>query len=256
MNFEEKTRNFQGLWISKILWFNQELSIQEKMFLVEINSLDNEKYCYASNSYFSEFFQLSCNRCSEIIKGLEKKELIKITYIREKKAIKSRTIEVLEKGNRVLGKPNRVLGKQDRGIRNIEGGYSEKGEDRSISLRSNNNRSNNKEEESQAKELASLLLSESRKEDPKLRIGKDQETINSWSIDIEKLIRIDKRSFSEVSDVIKWCKEDGNFWSPNILSGKKLREKFPTLFAQMNKKDSTATKKNWTTYSGLDPSKY
>ncbi len=61
----------------------------------------------------------------------------------------------------------------------------------------------------------------------------DIETITSWAVDIEKLIRIDQRDYETIKKVIKWCKEEGNFWIPNILSGKKLREKFPTLFAQM-----------------------
>lgn len=92
----------------------------------------------------------------------------------------------------------------------------------------------------QARILATLLLSESRKHDDKFRIGKDNETISSWAVDIEKLIRIDQRDYTTIEKVIIWCKEDGNFWSPNILSGKKLRDKFPTLISQMG---SRATKK-------------
>ncbi|MBK5247337.1 MAG: phage replisome organizer N-terminal domain-containing protein [Peptostreptococcaceae bacterium] len=91
----------------------------------------------------------------------------------------------------------------------------------------------------QAKTLAMLLLSESRKHDEKLRIGKDKETIKSWAVDIEKLIRIDQREYSIVEQVIRWCKEDGNFWIPNILSGKKLRDKFPTLVSQMGSKPAS-----------------
>lgn len=81
--------------------------------------------------------------------------------------------------------------------------------------------------------LASLLLEKSRAYDPKIAIGKDKQTIASWAKDIDKLIRIDKRTADEVESVILWCKSKGNFWIPNILSGKKLREKFPTLFSQM-----------------------
>ncbi|MCK9344431.1 MAG: hypothetical protein M0P33_11035 [Massilibacteroides sp.] len=81
--------------------------------------------------------------------------------------------------------------------------------------------------------LASLLLERSRVYDPKIAIGRDKQTINNWAKDIERLIRLDKRTPQEVEDVIMWCKSNGNFWIPNILSGKKLREKFPTLFSQM-----------------------
>lgn len=105
--------------------------------------------------------------------------------------------------------------------------------------------------------LATLLLEKSRVYDPKIAIGKDKQTIASWSRDIEKLIRIDKRTPEEVEAVISWCKSKGNFWIPNIMSGKKLREKFPTLFAQMSTRGGKGQKslKRYATESGsLDSS--
>ena len=94
-------RNFKGVWIPKEIWLNEDLSIQEKVFLVEIDSLDNENGCIASNDYFSKFFKLSKNRCSEVIKGLEVKGLVNITYKYKEgtKSIEKRIIKV-------IGKPN------------------------------------------------------------------------------------------------------------------------------------------------------
>ncbi|MCF7945932.1 MAG: hypothetical protein K9L24_03670 [Spirochaetia bacterium] len=89
---------------------------------------------------------------------------------------------------------------------------------------------------SQALQLASLLLHKSREFDPKLYRGKDKHVIQRWANDIEKLIRIDGRSFTDIEAVIRWVKTEGNFWLPNIMSGRKLREKFPQLFARMNNK--------------------
>ena len=66
-------RDFKGIWIDKSIWLNNDLTVMEKLFLVEIDSLDNERGCFASNAHFSEFFQLSKNRCTEIIKSLEEK---------------------------------------------------------------------------------------------------------------------------------------------------------------------------------------
>ena len=115
-------RSFKGIWIPKEIWLSKELTLQEKVFLVEIESLDNENGCFASNSYFSEFFGLSKNRCSEIIKSLEKKGLISIKYIRKEgsKSIEKRVIEVFDKSKG--------------GIRNIEEGYSENREDNNTSI--------------------------------------------------------------------------------------------------------------------------
>ena len=66
-------REFKGVWIPAEIWLNENLTIMEKLFLVEIDSLNGEKGCYASNEHFSNFFSLSKNRCSEIIKALEAK---------------------------------------------------------------------------------------------------------------------------------------------------------------------------------------
>lgn len=71
-------RAFKGVWIPKSIWLSKNLSLQEKVFIIEIDSLDDiEKGgCYASNKYFSEFFGLSESRVSAIIKGLFEKKII------------------------------------------------------------------------------------------------------------------------------------------------------------------------------------
>ena len=125
-------RDFKGIWIPKEIWLNEDLSIMEKLFLIEIDSLDNEEGCYASNEHFSNFFGLSKNRCTEIIKSLEKKGLISIELQREagKKNISKRIIRVLGKSNRGYSE-NRT-----KGVRKTDEGYSENREE-------NNTLSNN-----------------------------------------------------------------------------------------------------------------
>ena len=49
-------RDFKGVWIPKDVWLDHNLSWMEKLLLVEIDSLDAEKGCFASNGYFGEFF--------------------------------------------------------------------------------------------------------------------------------------------------------------------------------------------------------
>lgn len=109
-------RSFKGVWISKEIWENKSLTLMEKVFLVEIDSLDNEQGCFASNAYFSGFFGLSKSRCTEIIKSLESKKMIQIEHVfDDKKAIKKRVLKVV---SGVFGKPNL-------GIRKTELGCSE-----------------------------------------------------------------------------------------------------------------------------------
>lgn len=112
-------RAFRGIWIPAEIWLSKNLKVMEKLFLAEIDSLDNENGCFASNEYFANFFDLSKNRCSEIIKSLEKKGFIEIEYVykKNKKSIEKRIIKII----RNIEYPIR---KTEEGIRNIDEGYS------------------------------------------------------------------------------------------------------------------------------------
>lgn len=136
---EKLTRAFKGIWIPKEIWLSEDLNIIEKVFIVEIDSLNNEEGCFASNDYFAKFFNLSKNRCSEIIKGLEKKGYISITY---KYKENSKCIEkrIIKTNNRIYNRGNGGIRDSDRGIRDSDGGYSENKEDNNIGF---NNPSNN-----------------------------------------------------------------------------------------------------------------
>jgi DNA-binding MarR family transcriptional regulator len=94
---EEKERDFKGVWIPKEVWLSKNLTLQEKAFMVEINSLDNENGCWASNDYFAEFFMLSKDRVKKIMKSLEEKNMITRGVVREKGSykIKRRIIKVV-----------------------------------------------------------------------------------------------------------------------------------------------------------------
>ena len=74
-------RDFKGIWIPKEVWLSKELTLIEKLFFVEINSLDNSEGCFAGNGYFAEFFGLSKTRVSVIIASLKSKGYISSTII-------------------------------------------------------------------------------------------------------------------------------------------------------------------------------
>ena len=115
-------RDFKGIWIPAEIWLSKDLTVMEKLFLVEIDSLDNNASCFASNAYFSEFFGISKGRCTQIIKSLEEKNFIKIQYEREGKQITKRVIGVVNKLNRVVSKLNNPLSKTKQGyLENDEG---------------------------------------------------------------------------------------------------------------------------------------
>lgn len=58
---------------------------------------------------------------------------------------------------------------------------------------------------------------------------------DSWANDFRLMREKDNRELQEIKDVIDWCQADP-FWQGNILSPKKLREKFDQLTIQMNSK--------------------
>jgi hypothetical protein len=106
-------RDFKGVWIPKEIWLDDKLSWMEKLFIVEINSLDNDEGCFASNSYLGEFFNLSNGRVSQIIKSLLEKQYLSAEYEMEGKEVKRRILRILNTG---------IKNSKQLGIKNIKGG--------------------------------------------------------------------------------------------------------------------------------------
>ena len=102
-------RNFKGVWIPKNIWINKDLTLIEKCFLVEVDSLDNEQGCFASNGHFSMFFNISKGRCTQILKSLERKGYLKITVIRKGNLIVKRVVKVTKKMFKKLNNPSELI---------------------------------------------------------------------------------------------------------------------------------------------------
>ncbi|WP_162258834.1 conserved phage C-terminal domain-containing protein [Lactobacillus selangorensis] len=84
--------------------------------MTEIDSLDNSpRGCYASNKHFAHFFGIDRSRASQIISGLNKKGLIKVTEIKAKGNPK----QTVERQIRVVHKLNRGIEHPKAGIENI-----------------------------------------------------------------------------------------------------------------------------------------
>lgn len=99
-------RDFKGVWIPREIWLNTELSITEKVLLVEIDSLDNEEGCFASNEYLAKFIGISKDRVSKLISGLSKKGYLttRIIYKNDSKQIEKRIL------NTTIGYRRKQLG--------------------------------------------------------------------------------------------------------------------------------------------------
>ena len=62
--------------------------------------------------------------------------------------------------------------------------------------------------------------------------------LQKWASEIDKLIRIDKRTPEEIAKVIEFSQSD-SFWKSNILSTATLRKQFPKLFLKANNGSSS-----------------
>jgi hypothetical protein len=69
------------------------------------------------------------------------------------------------------------------------------------------------------------------------------EVTDKWLSDMERLNRIDERSWEQITKAIEWCQAD-DFWRGNIMSPGKLRKQYDQLrlAAQRNTKQSKFTK--------------
>lgn len=91
-------RDFKGVWIPKEIWLTKDLGWSEKLLLVEINSLDGEQGCFASNEYLGEFFGLSKDRISRMVSNLRDKGYVtvELQYKPGTKQIEKRIIRVVK----------------------------------------------------------------------------------------------------------------------------------------------------------------
>lgn len=72
-------RDFKWIWIPKEIWLDEKLNYIQKLLLIEIDSLDNENWCFASNAYFAKFFWISETQISKNISYLKSEWYIEQT---------------------------------------------------------------------------------------------------------------------------------------------------------------------------------
>lgn len=89
----ENNRKFKGVWIPAEYWLDENLTIMEMIILTEIDSLDGDDGCYASNKRFAEFIGMSTAYASKIIKSLKDKGYITVFY-KKSNNVTIRTIRI------------------------------------------------------------------------------------------------------------------------------------------------------------------
>jgi len=87
-----------------------------------------------------------------------------------------------------------------------------------------------------AQEVASYLLQKIKTHQQNFKV----QNFKAWVKDIDLALRVDGRSKEQLIGCIDWIygTQRGNFWIANVLSGKKLREKFDTMRMQSTQKQT------------------
>ena len=218
--------------------YDNDLPPMAKLLYGEITCLTQKNgFCWATNAYFAELYGMSKDRISRLIGILEKKGYISVHVERNeknevvKRYIKLRVAEITIPS---------VENNENSPVKNNYTSTVKNNEENNINL--NNTRMNNtslkevspvgghvpKPIEPKAIELANLMYELHKQVDPKLKAP----NIEKWAADIEKINRLDGRSYEDIEKVIRWIKTPGNFWFANIMSGNKLRLQFSRLYIE------------------------
>jgi len=98
-------RDFKGIWIPKEIYLNRKLSWTEKILLVEIDSLDKGKGCFASNEYLGKFLGKSTGQIANIISKLRSRKLLFTRHFDGRKRFISCNPDLRKTLRQTSGKP-------------------------------------------------------------------------------------------------------------------------------------------------------
>lgn len=223
---EPKPR-FTGIFIPAEILEIEELSFSEKFLLSWVDALYCKTHggCFASNEYLAKKLGVKENTVVKSLTKLRKMKLIEdISFDGRIRVIKALLYEAVAKSQSYAGwekNPSRVGQKS-----HAPSIYDSK----------------EKEKESQVAAASMRCTSFLSKKIYEVNPKGKKPNLKLWANDIEKLMTIDGRAEEEINQVIEWVSKD-DFWCKNILSGKKLRQKFDQLFISMIKHKASPNKK-------------
>ena len=195
----------------------KDLKANEKLMYGELTALSNDKgFCFASNEYFSNLYDVSKTSISKWISNLEKNKFIKIKMIYEPgtKQIKQRRIYIAP----LLKKSSIPIEEK------LNTPIEEKLKDIYILTNNNNINNNNstKSKKRQYSEKTTKAFSHFAELFPLKYRPKTDAQKNKWLDCLDKIERLDGYNLREVYKVSKELRND-EFWQNNFLSILKLR---------------------------------
>lgn len=108
----DQERDFKGIWIPKEIYLDPNLNWTEKITLIEIDSLDGNNGCFASNEHFAKHLMISKDRAGKIINKLVQEGYV-IRNIIYKQGTKQIDKRILRSTIRYSQKQLEGIGKND-----------------------------------------------------------------------------------------------------------------------------------------------
>jgi len=244
-----KLTKHKGVWIPIEILHDSNLTMKEKVLLMEINQLSMlEKGCVAHNEHFGELLQMQKENISRLITSLKDKGYISV-HISKRNHL--RMIEVVGGYQNDKGVVEMIRGgyQNDKSLKGIKpinktSIVSESKNDSSTDTIINKYAYNPNINENQMaflKRIVSEFYQTKHKQYPnhiKSNWHEDDKLTHESVNVLYQLITIDKWGENDVRDVIRWATTD-TFWQSNLLSLRILRIKSKngmTKFANLHLK--------------------
>lgn len=256
MDYLEKNRDFKGVWIPKDIWLNENLTMLEKVILIEVDSLDNEDHCVAGNEYLAQFCQCSESKVSGAIKKLQELGYIEvISFDGRHRRIRSRLIE----GTKLPPKKSESESEEVKAIsinNNIENNLTINSNEQSSS---SENKSTSSKKKLPLKDqlvnyVASLQFSDDIKQElfgwifetalnSNVTLKQLQKSIEELTAECNGDESLVKQAISKSREK-KWC----GFWKPKSFSPKTTEKHEPSSLTNTHQ-DNNYSKQPDTTYT-------
>ena len=225
-------RDFKGVWIPKDIWLHTELSFLEKCLAAEIDSLDGDDGCYASNQYFMNLFGLKESTIRNAIGKLKKLNLVKQVGFDGRERIlrgysKLRVSPQTDSGQtaeKPAGRPSKYQRSRTKNIHIEE--RKEERKDKSAAG---------------ASEINNLLFKKLKERNPKFKIKSKK----AWERNTKKLLK--QYSKEEACEVVEWIftadHPKAEFWRDVIQSPESLYNNIDKIIIQKNHKTKAQSEK-------------
>lgn len=216
----ETVRQFKGVWIPKEVWLDEKLTYFEKAVYAEIDSLDGEDGCFASNKYLAGFFGCTERHIKRALAHLCELGYVKTEMFDGRK----RVIKIC----RIFSETEQMQGvtKMSPGDINVTAGVTKMSPQRGQECHPRNsyniaynidyiNNNNNKIQETDEEEkiqffdgLKGLCLSDKQDADLRKKLSIDEYISYTQRLDEWKRSHPGRAGMSDYKIILKWAKED------------------------------------------------